>query len=41
MDGLFGLFSTKAAAVEVKTDSLAAPADSAKVHAVTADASKH
>lgn len=30
-----------AAAVEVKTDSLAAPADSAKVHAVTADATKH
>jgi cytochrome c oxidase subunit 2 len=30
-----------AATVEVKTDSLAAPADSAKVHAVTADATKH
>lgn len=30
-----------AAAVEVKTDSLAAPADSANAHTVTADATKH
>ena len=35
------LKAAAAAAVEVKADTLAAPADSAKVHAVTADAGKH